>query len=310
VIIPGLRSTDVRLTCTVRSTRGDRQVILLPPEAILQSVTTAAKEIPIRQTGRQTVIPLTPGTREIALAWRAPTGITTWFSAPSVDLGAASVNSSIEIKPGQRWIWYLQGPQIGPAILFYSELFIIIIAAILLGLSAWTPLKIRHWLLLGLGLSQSGLMVGAVIVCWFLALSLRAKYGLQLGPRVFNLTQVLLVGLTLLAMAGLSHAVQHGLLGHPDMLIAGNQSTSLLLRWYQDRVPGVLPQPAVFSVPLFAYRLSMLAWALWLAISLLKWLKWGWACFRTQRLWQKQAFFTLRTKGRDAQKPSKTADPS
>jgi len=29
----------------------------------------------------------------------------------------------------------------------------------------------------------------------------------------------------------------------------------------------------------------MLAWSLWLALALLRWLKWGWTCFTTSGLW-------------------------
>ena len=31
----------------------------------------------------------------------------------------------------------------------------------------------------------------------------------------------------------------------------------------------------------------MLAWALWLANSLLNWLRWGWGCFSADGLWRK-----------------------
>jgi hypothetical protein len=31
----------------------------------------------------------------------------------------------------------------------------------------------------------------------------------------------------------------------------------------------------------------MLIWSLWLAISLLNWLKWGWECFSNDALWKK-----------------------
>jgi hypothetical protein len=34
-----------------------------------------------------------------------------------------------------------------------------------------------------------------------------------------------------------------------------------------------------------AWRLAMLAWALWLARALLGWLKWGWAAFSAGALW-------------------------
>jgi hypothetical protein len=70
------------------------------------------------------------------------------------------------------------------------------------------------------------------------------------------------------------------------MQIAGNGSTSNDLRWYQDRAGDALPRPWVFSVPLLVYRLAMLAWALWLAQALLRWLKWGWDCFTDGGFWR------------------------
>jgi hypothetical protein len=73
------------------------------------------------------------------------------------------------------------------------------------------------------------------------------------------------------------------------MQITGNQSSAFLLNWYQDRSQAVLPAATVISVPLLVYRLLMLAWALWLAVSLLDWLKWGWNCFSSNGLWNKAA---------------------
>ena len=74
----------------------------------------------------------------------------------------------------------------------------------------------------------------------------------------------------------------------PDMQIVGNQSSAFSLRWYQDRSLTILPTATVISVPLMAYRLLMLAWSLWLAVSLLNWLKWGWTCFSSNGLWNKK----------------------
>jgi hypothetical protein len=96
-----------------------------------------------------------------------------------------------------------------------------------------------------------------------------------------------LVGLTIVAVLALFYAIRQGLLGHPDMQIAGNGSTSMLLRWYQDRTDTTLPQAWVFSAPLIVYRLLMLAWALWLAFALLRWLRWGWECVSTNGLWRR-----------------------
>jgi len=81
-------------------------------------------------------------------------------------------------------------------------------------------------------------------------------------------------------------SISQGLLGLPEMQIAGNGSTSYDLKWYQDRSADGLPRPWVLSVPLLVYRLAMLAWALWLAQALLRWLKWAWECFTAGGAWR------------------------
>jgi membrane protein YdbS with pleckstrin-like domain len=48
-----------------------------------------------------------------------------------------------------------------------------------------------------------------------------------------------------------------------------------------------MPQPWALTLPLFMFRILMLLWALWLAHSLLKWLRWGWRCFSEGGLWKK-----------------------
>jgi hypothetical protein len=43
----------------------------------------------------------------------------------------------------------------------------------------------------------------------------------------------------------------------------------------------------VVSVPLWFYRLAMLAWSLWLVFALLRWIAWGWRCYGTGGSWQR-----------------------
>jgi len=70
------------------------------------------------------------------------------------------------------------------------------------------------------------------------------------------------------------------------MFIRGNDSSRTLLRWYEARCDGVLPQPLCYSISIWWYRLMMLLWALWLAAALIRWLHRGWqqfssgGCFR------------------------------
>jgi hypothetical protein len=49
-------------------------------------------------------------------------------------------------------------------------------------------------------------------------------------------------------------AVVSGLLGLPEMQVAGNASTAYALNWYQDRIGGNLPQAWTVSVPIRFYR--------------------------------------------------------
>ena len=96
----------------------------------------------------------------------------------------------------------------------------------------------------------------------------------------------MLIAWTLFALSCLFWSVRQGLLGLPEMQIAGNGSTAQELRWYQDRTRGALPRVSVLSVPLAVYRGAMLVWSLWLATALLGWLRWGWESFAAGGLWR------------------------
>ncbi|HKY90644.1 MAG TPA: hypothetical protein VJM11_06360, partial [Nevskiaceae bacterium] len=118
---------------------------------------------------------------------------------------------------------------------------------------------------------------------------LRGKMPETWSARRANAAQILLALWTLAALSALFGAVAQGLLGTPDMQIVGNGSSAYELRWYQDRFDGQLPTAWVLSVSIWVYRGLMLAWALWLANSLLAWLRWGWAQYTAGGVWHKAA---------------------
>ena len=290
-VSPGLRSTDSELTFTLRSSQGGQHTLRLPEGAQLQAVSIDGLAQPIRQDGRSVTLPVSPGTRQVSLQWREPPGITDIFSTPAVDLGAPSVNSSITLRLGEnRWLLWTGGPRLGPAVLYWSVIVIIALVSFGLARTGLTPLRMRHWFLLGIGLSQSPVQVGLIVAGWLLALGLRARLEPGRDTRLFNLAQIGLGLLTLVALAMLYSAVETGLLGPPEMQVAGNESTAYVLNWYQDRAGESLPQAWIVSVPMLFYRFLMLAWALWLALALLRWLKWGWTCFTTRGLWHAVRF--------------------
>lgn len=101
----------------------------------------------------------------------------------------------------------------------------------------------------------------------------------------FNLMQLGIAILTFISIISIVFAVSKGLIGHPSMNITGNGSTGTFLRWYHDTSNTALPVAWVFSLPMIAYRIAMLLWALWLSFWLLKILKWGWFQFTTPIIW-------------------------
>lgn len=286
-IRPGQRSQEAELNISLRSSQGSQHTLTLPEHAVLQSVAINGQTQPIRQEGRKLTVPVNPGKQEISIGWREATGITNVMTTPQIDLGVPSVNANLNIGLGQdRWILFAMGPKLGPAVLFWGVLLVIFMASLGLGKIQLTPLKSRQWFLLLVGLSQIPLHSAGIVIAWLMLLGWRKSQPVT-GLRYFNALQVTIGGLTLVSLGLLFLAVEQGLLDSPDMQIIGNQSSAYSLNWYQDRSPATLPSATLVSVPLMVYRLLMLAWSLWLAVSLLSWLKWGWGCFSSNGLWNK-----------------------
>ena len=288
LLTPGLRTTDGTLDLQLRSSRGGQHTLVLPAGSELKSVKVNGILQPIRQNGDNVTLPIAPGQQRMEIAWREMSGMRTLFRTPRVDVQAPGVNSEIRIMMSdERWVLLLGGPRMGPSVLWWSTILALSLIGIALGRTGLTPLKSRHWVLLGLGISQVPLEAAAIVAVWLLAFGWRQRSPVRRSRIVFDLVQLVLVGLSVAALIVLFDAVEAGLLHKPDMGISGNQSTAAMLSWFQDRTSPVLAQPWVLSVPLLVYRLAMLLWAIWLAASLLRWSRWLWACFGEGGTWRR-----------------------
>jgi len=99
------------------------------------------------------LVPLRPGAQTVDVEWHQSTSSVVLSKAPQVTIGEQAVNADVMFNmPRNRWLLLTGGPCLGPAVLFWSYLFVIILAGVGLGRLSWTPLSTRHWLLLGLGL--------------------------------------------------------------------------------------------------------------------------------------------------------------
>lgn len=285
---PGRRRSEASLELTLRASRGAERIVTLPPGATLTGARINEVPQPLRQQGQQVILPLTPGVQKVVLTWREEQGIAARYATPPVDLGGPSVNARVSVHlPRDRWPLWVSGPMLGPAVLFWGVLLVILAGAVVLARFSGTPLRIQHWFLLGVGLSQSHILATLLVAGWLVLLARRKTLSTQImGHFRFDLMQLGLAALTLAALAALLAGIEQGLLGAPEMQIAGNGSSAYQLNWYQDRSAGPLPTASVISAPILLYRGLMLAWSLWLAYALLKWLGWAWDCFSAGGLWR------------------------
>ncbi|MFO7494802.1 MAG: hypothetical protein R6X05_04115 [Desulfobacterales bacterium] len=286
---PGNRLDRSQLVLHVRSSRGGQHALQLPPAAELQQVSIDGQSLPLTAAHGKLIVPLRPGAQTVTAAWHQEGGMRLLQRSPAVAIGDAAVNAAVTIRlPQNRWLLWAGGPRLGPAVLFWSYLVVAVLMAIGLGRFRLTPLKTRDWILLILGLTQVPVPVALTVVGWLMALGLRRKFPPPDNWAVFNGLQLGVAGWTVLALGGLYLAIQNGLLGIPEMQVGGNFSSLFELNWYQDRIGAQMPEPWVLSLPLWVYRVLMLAWSLWLAFGLLKWLRWGWDCWNAGGWWRKR----------------------
>ncbi|MBE1160483.1 hypothetical protein IGX34_08780 [Dyella sp. 7MK23] len=288
----GDRSTETTLDLLVRSTRGGEHAIVLPAGTELLDAARDDDSLNLAVKDGKLSLPLLPGKHHYVLHVREPRGVGLRSVTPDYALAAPSANLSLQLKlPQDRWVLWTWGPRMGPAVLYWAQLIVLLLAAWLLARYAPTPLRFHHWLLLGLGFSAFAWSAYALVVVWLILLGLRARHesALQrLGSRRFNLLQTVLGAVTILALCMLVSAVPTGLLGVPDMHVSGNDSSAWELNWFADQAADALPQAGVFSVSLWFYKIAMLAWALWLANALIGWLRWGFDAWTRGGYWRKR----------------------
>lgn len=284
------RATETTLTLVTRSTRGGEHVITVPVGAELLEARRDWDSVSLAIRDGKISLPLLPGEHRYALTVREPQGVSFITRTPVFALGAPAANLSLrQALPQDRWVLWTWGPAVGPAVMYWSQLIVLLLAAWALARYAPTPLKFHHWLLLGLGFSAFAWGAYALVVAWLILLGLRARHVMSEQRGMwFNVVQIGLAVVTLVAIGVLISAVPKGLLGLPDMHVDGNDSTAWLLRWFVDQINSVLPQGGVLSMPLWVYKVAMLAWALWLANALIGWLRWGFDAWSHGGYWRKR----------------------
>ena len=282
----GHRSTDMSLSIRYRSTQGGRHEVQLPEGARLQSVAMDGQPLALHAEQGKLVLPLQPGVHQVVIALQSDIGAALVTRPQPVSLGAPASNVATLITvPETRWILFTGGGGVGPAVLYWAELVVFVVLAVLLGRIAASPLSTGEWLLVGLGLSTFSWSVLLLFALWAFAMQWRRRWNGNVEPWIFNAVQVGLAFLTVVALGSLVSAIPNGLLGTPDMRIDGAGSVGQQLMWFHDRSADLLPQPAVTTVSIWFYKAAMLAWALWLSFALVRWVRGAWEAYSSGRLW-------------------------
>ena len=283
----GQRASDTVLDLSMRASQGGEQAITLPAGAEVMNVTRNGDVLNLRAVDGKLSLPLVPGTQQFQVRFREAQPVSFVKRTPAVALGLPASNVTLAIDlPTDRWLLATGGPGEGPAVLYWSELVVMLLVAWALARTRRTPLGLRQWILLGLGFSTFSWLALLIVVAWLFALDWRERATPPASPARFNLAQVGLALLTLVALVSLVAAIPQGLLGSPDMHVAGRGSTASFLRWFTDRSVDALPHASAISVPLWVYKLAMLAWAIWLANAVVGWLRFGFAAWTRGGHWR------------------------
>jgi hypothetical protein len=172
----GERASETTLSLHARSTRGGEHAIDLPAGAELLEAQRDNQPINLAVRDGKLSLPLLPGAHDYTLRLREPHGVAARTHTPAFALHAPVANISLALQlPQDRWVLWTWGPTAGPAVLYWSQLIVLLLAAWLLARYAPTPLRFHHWLLLGLGFSAFAWSAYALVVLWLILLGLRAR---------------------------------------------------------------------------------------------------------------------------------------
>jgi hypothetical protein len=285
----GKRSADMSMDIKLLAGQGGELQIPLPKGATLKSLQHNEREQILSSLTDSFSVNVMPGGQSIKVNWDQKRDDGWWYTIPEIQLPQGLEASNVEIRMSSlrdHWVLWMSGPAIGPVVLLWGILAVLIAIAWALGYYGKTPIKTWQWILLFVGLSGVNEWGSLPFVLWIFALTAWPKLTIKDWDKwQVRLVQTVLLTLTLVSVISVLSAIPMGLLGRPDMHIINPGSGHWL--WFQDSAKGTLPQAHVLALPLWVYRGVMLVWALWLVWNFINWIKWAWQSFASQKYVEK-----------------------
>lgn len=287
----GTQTQKTTLKLSVRASQAGRYRVDIPSNAQLDALTHNGKRLNLPD-GKDIEVQLHPGPQHVELEFEQPVEMTWLSKTPLLSIPGEASNIALSYQlPRDRWLIYLDGPELGAAMVYWGVLIVVIAIALMLPtianrLDLAVPVSILGWLLIGLGLSTVNTYGALVLIAFFFGVAALDKHHavLTASKRWRQLILILVFILTLVAAWVVVATIPSGLLSTPNMTVVGNGSSGHLFKYYQDvTVNEQVPIVEVYSLPMWIYRVVMLAWSLWMAQRLLVWAKWWFGVVR--RYW-------------------------
>lgn len=267
----GKRSGEHTLSLSLRATQGGQHALTLPANAEVLRVVVRGESLNLRPEKGVLRLPLRPGVNAVEVGLRINEEPGLHPRLPTIDLGTHASNIELAMQlPSDRWVLVTSGPRIGPAVLYWGELLVMLLLAFAVARSGLLPIRLHEAFLLGIGFSTVSWWSLVIFVGVLAAFAARARWPREGRFWVFNLTQLALALAALIAAGVLLVALNGGLLGYPDLHVTGHGSTATNLRWFADQTDGRLPDASAWVLPMWMYRALMLAWAFWMAWFLIR----------------------------------------
>jgi hypothetical protein len=285
-----------KLMLNVLASQGTDYEIKLAEGVEVSALRHDGKPLNISGSNNQ-IVQLHPGEQRIEVEFKHRIPFSWQNKSADIILPGKVVNINLEYKLlNDRWLIYLNGPSLGASMLYWGMLLVIILGAIVLPIIAKKlklnmPINTVGWVLLGVGFSTVNSYGIVITALFFFAMALRKQYiqSASMVPWKFNAIQIGLLILTFICIVSLLISIPIGLLSSPDMQVVGNGSYGHFFRFFQDKITEQqLPNVTVYSLPIWSYRIVMLAWSLWIATKLITWSKWWFTSYSSNGLWIKK----------------------
>ncbi len=287
-ITPGDRLATHILELDLRASQGGSYLVTLPGVTnTVTGVTINGGAAPIPLKDSQLALPVLPGSTSYVLNWNSEEGIGVRYHATPPTFATVTSNVTTEVNfPESRWVLLLGGPMMGPAMLFWGVMIVVLMLAAGIARIPGIALTRTDALLLAAGLSLCNIGATLLVALWLTLLAMRPRWLEAIASAATkNLLQILTGGLTVITVLVLIYSVPEALLSTPDMHIEGNESSAYFYKWFTDQSGELPPAPWVISLPMWVYRAAMLGWSLWLAFALIRWVRAAWDGFKSPVAW-------------------------